>query len=507
MTQIQVVLVGGGQLRKRPELDGPFEPTEPSRLMAQALERAARDAGLPELCRDADFIGCVQPLSWGYEDLPGRVAEHLGAKPAAGSETETGGEVPVQLLNEMAGLIRAGDVRIALLAGAEAMHGRRRAKREGISLEDWAPRGLEQRKLLQGVRPMSNELELRHGLMLPTQLYPLYENALRAEAGRSIEAHQIYLSELMERFSEIAARNPYAWFPEPRSAAQIRTLSERNRMIYFPYPKLMNAILEVDQAAGLIVMSAAEADRLGIPPQQRVTFLGGAKSVDAWTPTERIDFVTSPAYKAAAEQTLQHANLELDDIDLFDFYSCFPSAPQLAMKALGLRSDDPRGLTVTGGLAHHGGPGNNYSMHALVNMAERLRSTDARLGWVSALGMTATKHAMCALSSDPARADAAEGDASVVVLPPEKCNGPELADAPEGPGRIETYTVEYERDNRPKRSIIVVRLADGRRSVAHGETTDAAFARLVESEGVGLRGRVIPGQDGAPNQFILADPR
>ena len=37
----------------------------------------------------------------------------------------------------------------------------------------------------------------------------------------------------------------------------------------------MNAIMEVDQAAALVVMSSDEADRRGIPEQRRVTFLGG----------------------------------------------------------------------------------------------------------------------------------------------------------------------------------------------------------------------------------------
>ena len=139
-------------------------------------------------------------------------------------------------------------------------------------------------------------------------------------------------------------------------------------------------------------------------------------------------------------------------------YSCFPSAVQFALKALGLSTDDPRGVTVTGGLAHHGGPGNNYSMHALVNMAMRLRQGAGQVGWVSALGMTATKHAVCVLSTDPERSAHADAGTSRVELPPERRTGPELVDAPDGPGRIETYTVFFDRENRPESSAIVIRL-------------------------------------------------
>lgn len=497
----QAVIVGVGQLRNRPGLDGDFKPVEPARMMVHALDRAVADAGVPGLAAQADYVGTVAPLAWRYDDTPARVAELAGARPRIGFEPPAGGDSPVALLNEVANRIRAGETRIALLAGAEAMYGRRRARRDGIEL-DW-PQPTGSRDVFGGQRPLANQLEARHGLNLPINMYPLFENALRAEAGRGIQAHQRFLGELMARYSEVAAGNPFSWFPEPRTAEEIRTVGEGNRWVCFPYPKLMNAIMDVDQAAACVVMSDTEADRLGIPPQRRVGFLGGAKAVDAWTPTERIDFVSSPAYAAAAREALDRARVAIADIERFDFYSCFPCAPQLALKALGLAWDDPRVPTVTGGLAHHGGPGNNYSMHALANMVELLRGEDAGVGLVSALGMTATKHAICVLATDPARVAAAEGTSTVLDLPPEVTHGPELVDAPEGGGRIETYTVEFDRGGRPQRGMLVIRLDDGRRSVAHCAPEPAVFARLLESEGVGLRGRVTPGAGGSPNRFAL----
>ena len=73
----------------------------------------------------------------------------------------------------------------------------------------------------------------------------------------------------------------------------------------------------------------------------------------------------------------------------------------------------------------------------------------------------------------------------------------------EGPATIETYTVAFDRENNPQTSRLIVRLDDGRRTVAHGEQTPAAFARLIEGEGVGLRGLVRPGQHGDPNRLEL----
>ena len=63
----------------------------------------------------------------------------------------------------------------------------------------------------------------------------------------------------------------------------------------------------------------------------------------------------------------------VDDVDAFDFYSCFPVAVEVACDMLGLDESDPRGFTVTGGLPYAGGPGNAYTIHSLAAMVERLR--------------------------------------------------------------------------------------------------------------------------------------
>lgn len=492
------VLVGIGQVRNKPGLDGPFEPLEPARLMATALERAIEDAGFA--VEEADFLGAIAPIAWRYDDCPAAVARMIGAKPDEAIEPPAGGESPCALLNQVANRVLRGEIRIALLTGAETMYSRRRAYKEGREL-DWTP-GDRTKDILAGQRPFSNAIEMRHGLFAPIHVYPLFENALRAAAGRSIEEHQEFVSRFMARYSEVAAGNPFSWFPEPRTAEQIRTVDEKNRWVCFPYPKLMNALMEVDQAAAVVVMSEAEADRLGIPAWKRVAYLGGAKAVDAWTPTERLDFVSSPAYRAAAKRAMEFAGVDLGRIDLFDLYSCFPSAVELAAQELGLSLEDPRGLTLTGGLAHHGGPGNNYAMHALANAVSRLREGPGRTALVSGLGMTATKHAVSILSTDVELTGASERSSEEIELAPELVTGPELVDQPDGTGRIETYTVEFERSGTALRGVVVVRLDDGRRTVAHVDGGPDVLARLVESEAVGLPGRVSAGGEG-PNSFQL----
>jgi len=498
MSNARVVIVGVGQVRNRPGLDSAeWSPLEPAKLMAIALERAAADAGRPALLAEADFAGAIPPMAWAYADLPGRVAELCGAKPREAEELPGGGEGPILLLNRVANRLTDGEIQIALLTGGEAVYSRRRARAEKVALSSWTPGGDGIPSFLLEMKPFANALEQRHGVRNPVDMYPLYENALRARAGRSIEQHQRHVAALLARYSEVAARNPFSWFPEPRS------VDARNRWIGFPYPKLMNAIMEVDQGAAAIAMTEATADRLGIAREKRVHFLGGASAQDGWSAAERVDLASSPAIAAAARATQAHAALAVADVDLFDLYSCFPCAVEFHLDALGLSTTDPRPPTQTGGLAHHGGPGNNYAMHGLANTVLRLRAGAGRVGWVSGLGMSATKHAIAALSTDPRRIAAADGRSSVVTLPKAELEGPALVDSPDGPAAIESYTVTFDRDNHPEKSMIYLRLPDGRRSVANGEKSDALHRLLLEVEGVGVRGRVTAGRDKAPNVFAL----
>src|SRR5439155_22433965 len=120
-----------------------------------------------------------------------------------------------------------------------------------------------------------------------------------------------------------------------------------NRSIGFPYQKYMNAIMEVDQAAAVLMTSVAGARELGIHPSRWVYLWGCADAHDLWFISERVNYHGSPAIAAAGRQALAMAGLGIDAIDFFDLYSCFPSAVQIGRDMLGVPADDPRPLTVT----------------------------------------------------------------------------------------------------------------------------------------------------------------
>lgn len=494
------ILIGAGQITQRDAEPG--AALEPVALMHEAARRAAADARLREATlADLDTVAVVNLLSWTYGNAPRLLAERVGARARDEIYTTIGGNSPQMLVDHVATRIAAGEAGFALLAGAEAMHAVKRARRAGVRLA-WSAQGaVVPPRTLGDDRPGTTEHEVQHGLFLPVQVYPLFENALRARRGRTPAEHLRALGELCARLAAVAATNPHAWFPQPRSAAEIATVDDDNRIIAYPYPKLMNAILDVDQGAAVLMTSVGEARRRGVPRERWVFLQGYGEAHDHWFVSERSDYVRSPAIAAAARQALDMAGATIADVGVLDLYSCFPSAVQLAQDALGIADDDPRPLTVTGGLAAFGGPGNDYSLHAIASMLDRLRAAPGTRGLVTALGWYVTKHAVGVYGTEPGpapwRAPAGSPQAAVDAVP-----HPALVERPQGAAVIETYTVAHARSGEPERGIVVGRLPDGRRLLAIVDGDRADLESLESAEGVGREGSVRTGDDGL-NRFRL----
>ncbi|MDO8614381.1 MAG: acetyl-CoA acetyltransferase [Dehalococcoidia bacterium] len=495
------VVVGVAQLTNRPRtLDDAVEPIE---MMARAAREAADDAGSAGLLAELDSVQVVNSLTWPYQDPPGFLAQRIGATPRHKVYTTVGGETPQRLVNETAGAIAEGHIRLALIAGAEALESRRLARRLNQRL-DWSVRGNPEH-VAGDTRQGFNEMEARHGATLPTRVYPLFENAIRAHLGHTIDQHQEHLGRLYARFSAVAAANPYAWYPAARSAQEIRTAGPGNRMVCFPYPKLMNAIIETDQAAALIVTGSQTARELGIPEERWVYLHGCGDAVDKWYVSERLNYYHSPAIRAATQRALGMAGIGVDGVAMFDLYSCFPAAVQLATDALGLRADDPRPLTVTGGLPYAGGPGNNYVSHSIAAAVGRLRENPDQYALVTGLGWFATKHSAGVYSARPPAGAWERTRPQVDQAQVDAMESPPFAEEANGSAVVETYTVAFNREGEPEQGIIVGRLhphpqplsrsagegSSAPRFFANTEPDPALLWQMTREEFVGRRGSVV----------------
>src|SRR5690606_36916841 len=125
----------------------------------------------------------------------------------------------------------------------------------------------------------------------------------------------------------------------------------------------------------------------------------GATNVDV-APTQRPDLAASPAIRAAARAVFASAGIGVDDVDAFDLYSCFPIAIEVGTAEIGLALDDPRGLTLTGGMSFFGGPGNNYTSHGSAAAGLRLREKGG-IAYVSGNGGFLSKHSLGIYASRP----------------------------------------------------------------------------------------------------------
>jgi acetyl-CoA C-acetyltransferase len=474
------VLVGAGQVNQRAEDPG----VEPVDLIADA----AREAADPRVLAALDSIRVVNLLSWRYRDPGLLVGRRIGAEGASTQYTGIGGNTPQSLVNQTCLDIRQGRADAVLLAGGETWRTRMRLRAKGLRPE-WTKQD-ESVPVPPGAGadvPMSGPADERIGLDRPSFVYPLFEQAIRIAAGESVDAHRRRIGELWAQFSAVAAANPNAWVREQLSAEQITEVGPANRMISWPYPKLMNSNNMVDQAAAVVLCSVEKATYLQIPRDTWVFPYAGTDSHDTYSFAERHELHRSPAIRIAGARVLELAGVGLDDLDFVDLYSCFPSAVQVAARELGLPVGDPaRPLTVTGGLTFAGGPWNNYVMHSIATLAQQLRENPGSRGLISANGGYLTKHSFGVYSATPPADEFRWEDVQDAVdVEPTRTAVVEW----EGVGTVESWTTPYDRDGNPEKVFLTVRTPDDSRALAVINDADEA-ARSVAEDIAGATVRV-----------------
>ena len=467
------MIVGAGQVVQRDPYD--VERCEPVTLMVEALRLAGEDSGAGErLLRRADSVRCVPVIAWRYMDAAALVAEDLGARPRETVQSAAiGGDGPQRLLNDTACAIAAGEIDVALVAGGEAV-----ASMRAGAAPPW-------RRQAEAVRPTReldenreavNEVELAAGVALPVIMYALIESAVRAASGNDRETHLARIASLWSRFSHVAAENPFAWIRRAYAAEEIATPSTNNRLVAAPYTKLLTANMQVNLGSGLILCSAQAAGDAGVPKDRWVFIHAGAQAQDEWHVTERATLAGSPAIRAVGRASLEHAGLCIDDVAHIDLYSCFPSAVQIAASELDIAIDNPeRPLTVTGGLTFAGGPGNNYTTHAIATLVHRLREDPDAYGLATAIGWYLTKHAVGLYSARPPQTPFATLDPQPERQPARRSLGRYARSA-----TIEAYTITYARDGAAEAVIVSAVTPAGERTLIRASDPD--FVEAVSRE-------------------------
>lgn len=462
---------------------------EPLQLLIESARLADKDSN--GLLRDVESVELVAQWNWRYKNLAGILAEKLELSGAKALETPPGGNMSTKLLADMAMRISRGELTTALLCGAESTYSIAQAAKTKTT-PPWTPQD-------DSVKRMGGDFldkeAIRYGLRMPVDVYAIYENACRAAWKQTLKESQHESGVIGAKMSEVAATDPFAWSPNPTSAEAIASPSLDNRMVIFPYTKLMIANPMVNQGAAVIVTTLARARAAGIADDKLVYIGSGAGGSEPRDFMQRSNYHSAPAMDAVLKRTLALNNLQADKLDLLELYSCFPCVPKLARRSLGIGLDRP--LTVAGGLVFFGAPTNTYMTNAICAMTRALRSGRGENGLLYGNGEFVTKHHATVLFKNaptrtPENLDLQnELDAAYGPVPP-------MVRDYVGPSTLETYTVMYTRDGAPEFANLIARTPDGGRHLAKvGSDNPAVLDWLVSgaSEPIGTAGIAARGSD------------
>ncbi|TGD87385.1 acetyl-CoA acetyltransferase [Mycolicibacterium sp. CH28] len=485
------VIVGVGQFTERIE-DSGYRGMSSVELATAAAEAALRDTGADTgaVARAIDTVAAIRqfeisgrtPAPMGKSNnYPRSVAMRIGAAPARAVLEPLGGQGPQHLVTEFAGVIAAGGAEVVMIFGSENTSSIRYfADRDKPDHSETVEGSLEDRGF--GYEGLFDDYTVAHGLIGAPAQYGLLENARRGRLGLSVADYRRQMGELFAPFTKVAAKNPFASSPVERSVDELITVTGANRMICDPYPRLLVARDQVNMGAAAVLMSVTAARRLGVPEERWVYLHGHADMVDQPL-MDRSDLTYNSASVLAVTEALSGAGMGIDDISTFDLYSCFPVPVFNFCDGTGLATDDPRGLTLTGGLPYFGGPGNNYSLHGIAETVSEMRDRPGQFGLVAANGGIMSKYSVGVYSTtavDWKPDNSAALRAEVAARP----KVPVTVKA-DGPGTVETYTVRY--DWPVHTGIIIGRLDDdGSRFLALTEDADLV-ALLGEGEALGAR--------------------
>ena len=476
------VIVGVGEVKDQPADRAAGQ--EPASLIEAALRHAEADAGAALLGR-LDSLDVVNVVSWRYDDLPGLLAERLGAAPRWRRHGEIGGQTPVQFLHEAAARIARGEAGVAAVCGGEASHTATWARRNGLALGWTEPRSAAQQTAQQrGTdwlparnRDYIHPLARRHGITEPLTVYPLYENATAAAWGQSPGEARAESAALWSALSHVAAANPVAWIRRPVEPAAVAAAGPANRMVAWPYPKLMVANPAVNQAAAILLTSLATARAAGIPERRLVFLQAGASAQEPrdWMARPRLD--ESPAQAAVLQAMLRAGGMS--GMGPMELYTCFPVVPKMARRVLGLAADAP--ISVTGGLTFHGAPFNSFMAHAAAAMVRRLRAADGTApGLLYGQGGHLTAHHALLLGRTPGAADAMLRPSDVnAVAGAHRAASPRVIEDASGPARLESFTVLFNPDGTVAQGTTVLRLPDGSRTLGTVPAADTGTLGLL----------------------------
>ncbi len=496
------VIIGVGQYSERVGEPG-YEALSHMDLAGRALQAAIDDCMAakpvaPEInliagIRQFEVSYAGAPVPFGKSDNPPRsIGKRVGANPEWAVLEVTGGQAPQKMLGEIAEHIAHCEFDLAAIVGAEAISTVLNLSVKGEK-PDWSEQiGGELDDRGYGSERILEKEWIGHATHGVIGGYACVDNARRHRLGLSLEDYRQQVGDLFAPFTRVAAANPHAASREVRSAQELATISDRNRIVAEPYARMTIAKDQVNQGAAIIICSAKKARELGVP-EDRWVHIHAVTVASELKVLRRPDLSRSPAAIASIERALDLAGIGLADIRYFDFYSCFAGPLFNVTDHFDLALDDPRGLTLTGGLPFFGGAGNNYSSHAIAEAVARCREDRGSYALVGANGGVLSKYATGIYSTQPADWNGSvRYDRMSVPQVPEP-----LVGNPIGLVTVESYTWAPGKERDSIINSVIVRTENGARALIRADHMHAPTRALFEGgEPFGAKLNVIQNESG-----------
>jgi acetyl-CoA C-acetyltransferase len=485
------VIVGIGEITDRPaELTAGLEPLA---LLEQALRRAEADSGA-KLLHEIGSLDVVNFLSWRYRDPEKQLSKRLGIDPAHAYYGPVGGESPIRYLHEAAQRIARGECSVAAICGAEAQSSATKAERAGVTMP-WTPFAHDVEEPKRGAA-FQKPIAVKLGVFRPVTVYPLYEAATSAHWGLTPREAMAESGSLWATYSKVASENPNSWLKRRVPSEEITTPTPDNRLIAWPYTKLMVANPTVNMGAALLMTSLAKAREAGVPEDSMIHIWGGASAEEPRDYLIRDQFVESHAQNAVLRAVMDLAGGSGRAFDAIELYSCFPCVPKMARRTLGLGPDVQP--TVNGGLTFFGAPLNTYMTHAACAMVRKLRD-GANLGLLYGQGGFVTKHHGLVLSPKPPQGVIAQETSVQAEADRNRGKVPEFVTEASGKSTVESFTVLYGRNGDVEHGVVMMRTETNARALARVPAADrATLAHLMNMDRtpVGSTGNIATAEDG-----------
>src|SRR5205809_3464614 len=485
------VIVGVGEIVDRPkEISKGLEPLA---FLEQALKRAEADSG-SKLLGEIQSLDIVNFLSWRYRDPEIQLSDRLGIKPKHAYYGPVGGESPIRYIHEAAQRIARGECSVAAVCGAEAQSTATKAERGGITLP-WTPFAHDVEEPKRGAvfqKPMAVKL----GVFRPITVYPLYESATSAHWGQTPREALAESGALWSTYAGVASENPNSWLKKRFTPEEITTPTTENRLIAWPYTKLMVANPTVNMGGAILMTSLAKARAAGVPEDRLIYPIGGASAEEPRDYLVRDQFYESHPQNAVLKAVMDLVEGDGKKFDAIELYSCFPCVPKMARRTLGLGPDVQP--TVTGGLTFFGAPLNTYMTHAAVAMVRKLRQ-GGKLGLLYGQGGFVTKHHALVLSREAPK-EALEQETSVQAeADRNRRKVPDFVTEASGKGRVEAFTVIYKGKGEVEHGVVMMRTEGDQRALARIPANDEKTLKSLlnmDQTPVGTVGAIVAAEDG-----------